>query len=163
MQSLETWAEALADQRQGSRAPLDLLLNTCQSKHTGPLRPADSLSTPRGQAAAFEQGLSTTWSSRQPDGIFLGLCIAFTHAGRIDQPQIVAGTYTGMHASAEAEVQAVLPLCTYLTRSEGKVGLQLMIGLAAAIIVIAYQQSCSCMLRLIRCMLQLDISHAGCR
>ena len=68
MQALQTWAEALADQSQGSRAPLDLLLNTCQSRQTGPLRPADSLSTPRGQAAAFEQGLDTTWSCSQPGG-----------------------------------------------------------------------------------------------
>ena len=82
MQALETWAEALADQSQGSRAPLELLLNTCQSKQTGPLRPADSLSTPRGQAAAFEQGLSTTWSSQHPDGTFEGQFIAFTLQGK---------------------------------------------------------------------------------
>ncbi|KAL3141037.1 hypothetical protein ABBQ32_005551 [Trebouxia sp. C0010 RCD-2024] len=93
MQALQTWAETLADQGQSSRAPLDLLLNTCQSKQTGPLRPVDSLSTPRGQTAAFEQGLSKAWSgSKHKD-----LC-----------------------GSAEAEVQAVLPLCTYLIRSEGK-------------------------------------------
>ena len=144
MQALEAWAEALADQSQGSRAPLDLLLNTCQSKQTGPLRPADSLSTPRGQAAAFEQGLNTNWSSQQPDGTFEGHCTACTLAGKIDEPETVAGTHTGVYESAEAEVQAVLPLCTYLTRSEGKVSDQMMIGLAAAIVVTAYQQSHSC-------------------
>lgn len=68
MQALQSWAEALADQGQISQGPLDLLLNTCQPKQGGPLRPADSLSTPRGQAAAFQQGLSTTWSTSQPNG-----------------------------------------------------------------------------------------------
>ncbi len=68
MQALQSWAEALADQGHVSRAPLDLLLNTCQPKQGGLLRPADSLSTPRGQTAAFQQGLSTTWSTSQPNG-----------------------------------------------------------------------------------------------
>lgn len=67
MQALQTWAEALADQSHGSRAPLDLLMNACQSKQTGSLRLADSFLTPSVQAAAFEQGLSIT--SRQADGI----------------------------------------------------------------------------------------------
>lgn len=34
---------------------------------------------------------------------------------------MTAGTSTAMYGSAEAEVQAVVPLCTYLMRTEGKV------------------------------------------
>ncbi len=34
---------------------------------------------------------------------------------------MTAGTSTAMYGSAEAEVQAVIPLCTYLMRTEGKV------------------------------------------
>jgi len=34
---------------------------------------------------------------------------------------MTAGTSTAMYGSAEAEVQAVTPLCTYLKRTEGKV------------------------------------------
>lgn len=34
---------------------------------------------------------------------------------------MTAGASTAMYGSAEAEVQAVIPLCTYLMRTEGKV------------------------------------------
>ena len=34
---------------------------------------------------------------------------------------MTAGASTAVYGSAEAEVQAVIPLCTYLMRTEGKV------------------------------------------